>query len=74
VDRSIHRKSDPLNISFNKSSRIVNNSRGYFYKVRGGKYYGPFDSLSEAESDLTTFINVIKIEDELDPHKFLNQS
>lgn len=67
---SIQRKSDPLNVTFPKSPRIISNELGFFYKVRGGKLNGPFKSASDAESDLSVFIKVIKIEEELDPTNF----
>lgn len=66
----IQRKSDPLNVTYAKSPRIICNELGFFYKVRGGKLNGPFRSASDAESDLSVFIKVTKIEEELDPNNF----
>ena len=70
MNRALHRRSDPLNMVFSKSQRIIANDRGFFYKVRGGKVNGPFKSRQDAESDLSVFIKILKIEAELDPNNF----
>ncbi|MCW8879166.1 MAG: DUF6316 family protein [Kangiellaceae bacterium] len=66
MSRAVHRKSDPLNVNFEKSHRFVVNDRGVYYKVRGGRLNGPFESEKEAQDDLDVFKQVILIEEELD--------
>ncbi len=66
MTRAIYRKSDPLNVVYEKSQRLVFNDRGVFYKVRGGRMNGPFESEQAACDDLSVFKQVIKIEEQLD--------
>lgn len=66
MDRVLHRRSDPLNVNFNKSSRLINNDIGFFYKIRGGRLNGPFKTVQEANADLEVFKNVLAIEEQLD--------
>ncbi|MET1254088.1 DUF6316 family protein [Aliikangiella maris] len=66
IGRLNYRRSDPLNVTFHQTERMFNNELGFFYKVRGGKANGPFRSLEHAESDLTIFIKILRIEQELD--------
>jgi len=66
MDRAFHRKTDPLNANYSKTPRLICNSQGIFYKVRGGRLNGPFKSEVEAKNDLDVFIKVIAIEEQLD--------
>ncbi|WP_196137177.1 DUF6316 family protein [Aliikangiella sp. G2MR2-5] len=66
MSRSIYRKSDPINSQFEKSPRLVVNDQGFFYKVRGGRLNGPFETEKEARSDLRVFKQVLAIEEQLD--------
>lgn|GEM_PF-3653344 len=71
MSQQIYRKSDPHDVFYSKSPRIVNSELGFFYRVRGGKLNGPFKSRDDAESDLSTFIKISMIEAELDPENHL---
>lgn len=70
MSRRLYRRTDPLNATYNKTSRMIRTDTGYFYKVRGGTFNGPFETLEEAEADLLTFMAVLKIENEMDMFDF----
>ncbi|TQV85029.1 DUF6316 family protein [Aliikangiella coralliicola] len=66
MNRAIHRKTDSLNKTYAKTQRIIINDRGVFYKVRGGKLNGPFETEADARNDLKVFMQVVEIEEQLD--------
>ena len=49
-----------------KSRRMIMSEQGVFYRTRGGRLSGPFNSEIEARNDLNVFIQVVAIEEELD--------
>ena len=54
-----------------RTERIAINDDGYFYKTRECDIVGPFATESEALYDLNVFIDVLKIESELQFEEFL---
>ncbi|MGX5173208.1 DUF6316 family protein [Aliikangiella sp. IMCC44653] len=68
-----NRRQDLSSQTFMQTQRFVINDFGIFYKVRGGKLHGPFASEVDAKRDLSVFMQVLKIESELERNNFQMQ-
>ncbi|WP_444997641.1 hypothetical protein [Aliikangiella sp. IMCC44359] len=66
MSRQYYRKTDPINVTYTKTSRIFTSDLGVFYKSRGGKVNGPFDTLEGAQEDLAVFMKILEIEEGID--------
>ncbi len=53
------RKEDKLEKKFARSNRLYQKSAGWFFTVRQGAEFGPYDSQCNAEKSLRNFISFL---------------